>query len=677
LPEARRHWLNVCNFTKRFNFRKQRFVNTSAKPTSLAKVMQLLVWVLGLLYVFSRLIPCHSVSEYALYVPVDDAWAQVMHVAYAQHMQFGRDIVFTYGPWGFLARGYYPPTYPVSVMAWLVLSLVFIWAGWRLARHFTNNQVLAWLWLIGFTAATGMPLGNDISNRLTAWGLLLLFLHFFVEEGAFSPLQAALVFTLGWLGLVKFTGLMEGGFLVVLVVADNIVRHRRFTWVIPVWLAGIVFFWLLAGQHLGWLWPFLKNSWEVANGYTDAMYLGRILVWDALIYVVLGLGFCVLGAMLARSAGRGILCALGIGGILFLSFKQGFVRGDSTHEITAVLALLLAGLAGVGVAVTQKNRTRFLAAILFGAAIIFVVSLSTQQKVAETFPRQLAGTFTPGNLFAPVIALGTDHLQVEYEKKVADLGGATSPPLQGGADLYSYCQEALFANGITYHPRPVIQSYSAYTPALAKMNADWLRTGQAAPNLFFAIQLIDDRFPSLDDGLSWPELLTLYDIKGVSDESGKYLFLSRSPTARKYHLWPLPEATVKLGQTFPLSPATNGLIWAEIEVKKTLVGSLLSFFYKPTELMVGVKLADQRKQFCRLIPGVASAGFLLSPYIADNRSFLALAQGNKTVLAPEAVVSMVIFDVAKPDASLCYQSPVKIRFYRLEFPAQDSNVQVP
>ncbi len=267
-------------------------MNTSAKPTGLARVIQLLVWVLGLLYAASRLIPCHPVSDYASYLPVDDAWAQVMHVAYAQHMQFGRDIVFTYGPWGFLARGYYPPTYLISVVAWAALASVFFCAGWRLARYFTNNQAIVWLWLTGFTALASLPTGDDISNRLTAWGVLLLFLHFFVEEGAFSPLQAALVFTLSWLGLVKFIGLIEGGLLVAVVAADNIVRHRRFPWIIPVWLAGIVFFWLLAAQHPGLLWPFLKNSWEVAEGYTDAMRTGDVFDLRPLIYVLLGAGFC-------------------------------------------------------------------------------------------------------------------------------------------------------------------------------------------------------------------------------------------------------------------------------------------------------------------------------------------------------------------------------------------------
>ena len=650
-------------------------MNTSAKPTGLARVIQLLVWVLGLLYAASRLIPCHPVSDYASYLPLDDAWAQAMHVAYAQHMQFGRDIVFTYGPWGFLARGYYPPTYLISVVAWVALASVFLCAGWRLARYFTSNQVIVWLWLMGFTALASLPAGDDISNRLTAWGVLLLFLHFFVEERAFSPLQAALVFTLGWLGLVKFAGLIEGGFLVAVVAADNIVRHRRFPWIIPVWLAGIVFFWLLAAQHPGLLWPFLKNSWEVVNGYTDAMSYGDLFVPLPLIYVLLGAGFCFLGGMLIRAPRWrvAVFFVPGMAGILFLSFKQGYVRSDDYHEIYAIISLLLIGLACLAVAATRKNR------LLPGAVGLFCASISLSWNISvgpkDGLLSEWVRTFSPYNLLSPIVSLTTHDLRNDYEKSLGQMReGIPLPPVRGGADVYSYFQNILFANGLEYQPRPVIQSYSAYTPGLAKMNADWLRSDRAATNVFFATRTIDGRYPSLDDGLSWPELLTRYDLKGLSDPAGTYLWLARSPTPRKYELHLLQETNVPLGTSF-LPPMTNGLVWAEIEVKKTLPGDMFSFFYKPTTLMVKVKLADQSEHDCRLVPGMASAGFLLSPYIDGNKSFAALAQGNGTMLAPQAVVTVMIYDQAKPGTSLCYQSPAKIRFYRLEFPAQKINFQ--
>jgi hypothetical protein len=642
-------------------------VNSAAKPTNLSYVIRLLAWGLGLLYVFSRLIPCHLVSDYTMDTPIDYAWGQALHVAFARHMQFGRDIVFTYGPWGFLARGYYPPTYLISVAARLVLAGVFIWAGWRVARSFTNNQVVIWLWLTGFTAMASLPLGNDMNSLLVAWGILLLFLHFLVEETVFSPLQAVLVLTLGWLGLVKFTGFVEGVVLVAVIALDNVFRHRRFPWIVPVWLLGIIFFWLLAGQEPGLLWPFLKNSWMVAGGYTDAMSQGDMFVRSALVYGVIGAGFCGLGGLLARPlrGPGGILFVSGLGGILFLSFKQGYVRNEDIHEIVAALTLLLIGLACVAVG-------------LLCAASLFASLAIGRKAHAKSFCRQLVQTFSPYNLLSPIVSLTTHRLQDEYEKRVARIkNGMPLPPVAGGTDLYSYSQNILLANGLDYHPRPIIQSYSAYTPALAKMNAQWLQRDSAATHLFFAIQGLDRRFPSQDDGLSWPELLTRYDLKGISSQSGTFLCLSRSPMPREYHLQPLQEMTVMLGTLFTLPTVTNGPVWAEIEVKKNLIGDLLSFFYKPTSLMVDITLADQAKKTRRLVPGIVSTGFLLSPYIASNASFLALAKGDETALSGNAVVAMRLHESRRSGLSFCYQPQIKIRLYRLDFPAQAISFQVP
>jgi len=606
-------------------------------------------------------------------MPLDNGWAQILHVAYARHLQFGQEVVFTYGPWGFLARGYYPPTYLISVAAWLALASVFVCAGWRLARHFTNNHLLAWLWLIGFTLFASLPPGDDINNRLVAWAVLLLFLHFFVEDRAFTPLQAALVFTFGWLGLVKFTGLILGGLFVVLIAANSIAKYRRFPWIIPVWLAGIVFFWLLAGQNLDLLWPFLRNSWSIAGGYTDAMSIGGVLSLKLLIFAGVGLGFCWLAGVLALSSRgwTGAFFVLGIAGMIFLSFKESYVRNDNSHEMTAVMNLLLIALAFLAVTAPQKK------ALVPVAIILAMLSLAYTDYPGEIL-RQSAQTFTPHNLLCPLVNLDNRELQDDYEKSQAKLREQTYlPPVSGPVDFYSFHQELLFAYGMDYRPRPAIQSYSAYTLDLARMNADWLRTDQAAPTLFFGIQVFDDKFPAMDDGLSWPELLTRYDISGLSDKFGNYLVLSRSPQRREYQLQPLPPATITLGRPFAPPTLTNGLVWAEIDIKKTLAGDLQSFLDKPSALMADLKLADGSRHRCRIVPDVARAGFLLSPYIQNNRSFLALAQGDQTLLSSKAIVSLTLWENEQPGAFQCYQPQVDIRLFRLDIPAQPTNLKYP
>lgn len=630
-----------------------------------------------ILYVFSRFIPCSSVNDYPVVSVLDNAWTQDLHAAFAGRLQFGTDIVFTHGPWGFLARGYYPPTYLVSVIAWIILSLVFICAGWRLACHFSDNRVVAGLWLVGFTAAASMPPGDDFNARLVAWGVLLLFLHFFVEECAFTPIKALLVVSLGWLSLVKFTGLMESAMVVAVIAVDNIFRHRRFPWIVPLWVASFMFFWVAAGQHLSSLGPFLCNSWRITGGYTEAMmFTGKAETRDVVCFLLIAMLLCALTGRVAWSRYRflGVLPLAGLGTILFIAFKLGYVRCDR-HETGSAMALVLISLGCLAVAWPGSKRAAGAAACLLIASTLFASSVFNCWLPNDGLRKQLAGTFSIYNLLAPVAGPYTGYLRSEYEKNLANERKAHPlPPIEGNADLYSYDQTILFAHALPYQPRPVMQSYSAYTPELAEMNAAHLRTARAASNILFAVQTIDDRFPSLDDGRSWPELLTLYDLKGASDEDGTFLLLSRATAPREFHLTPIQNTSARFGEPVPLPAATTGPVWVEIEIKKSLAGTVVSTFYKPPVLMLTVSLQDRTQRRFRLVPGMAGGGFLLSPLVADNRSFAALASTGRQNLAGLEVVSMTISAGTVSGSTRCYQSPMPVRFYRLDYPLQDFKI---
>ncbi|MGA2280976.1 MAG: hypothetical protein ABSG80_11815 [Verrucomicrobiota bacterium] len=633
------------------------------------------------LYVFSRFIPCNSVDDYPIIDGIENAWAQALHVAFSQHWQFGQDIVFTYGPWGFLARGYYPPTYPVSVIAWIILSLVYLCAVWRLACHLSDNRLVAGLWLVGFTAIASIPVGDDFNTRLVAWGVLLLFLHFFVEKCAFTPIQALLAVSLGWLSLVKFTGLMESAMLVAVVAADNIFRHRRFPWIVPLYVASLMFFWVAAGQYFSSLGPFLCNSWRITGGYTEAMMLtGKAETRDAICFLLIAVLLCALTGRVAWSrtgSWGGSLLLAGLGTILFIVFKLGYVRNDR-HEITSAMALLLISLACFALAWPGGKRAAGAASCLLIASTLFASSVFNCWLPGDGLWKQIAGTFSIYNLFAPVAGPFTGYLRSHYENNLAIERKANPlPSIGGNADLYSHDQTILFAHVLSYQPRPIIQSYSAYTPELAKMNAAHLRTARAASNILFAVQPLDGRFPSLDDGRSWPELLTLYDLKGASDDKGTFLLLSRAAVARKFQLIPLQNTSARFGEPVTLPDATNGPVWVEIEIKKSLAGIVVSTLYKPPVLMLTVLLQDHTERRFRLVPGMAGGGFLLSPLIADNRSFAKIASTGLQDLAGLEVVSMTISAGTGSGATRCYQSPMPVRFCRLDYPLQDFNINWP
>ena len=183
-------------------------------------------WLAGastLLYVCSRFVPCTPPSPHDV---IEDTYIQFLHTAFAQHLQFGRDVVYPFGPWGLLYGGYNPATYWVCVTAWLGLSVVFWWAGWKVARELLRNEWAAWIWFMAFTAVAGLPVFTLVDARLTAFIVLLWLVCFFVEGRAFVLVRVALVAALGLLSLCKSNVLVGTVLVLVIITLDGIVRRR-------------------------------------------------------------------------------------------------------------------------------------------------------------------------------------------------------------------------------------------------------------------------------------------------------------------------------------------------------------------------------------------------------------------------------------------------------------------
>ena len=150
--------------------------------------------------------------------------------------------------------------------------------------------------------------------------------------------------------------------------------------------------------------------------------------------------------------------------------------------------------------------------------------------------------------------------------------------LQGTVDVYSFEQSALLSRGYDWDPRPVFQSYSAYTPELIRNNEQHLRGSGAPDHIVFQLETIDDRLPALDDGLSWPAMLDNYR---VAEVSGDWVHLARNPgplrAESRFTL--LGTTSAQLGQEVAVPPGT-GPVFAQIELAPSFYGRLVDTAYK-------------------------------------------------------------------------------------------------
>lgn len=210
------------------------------------------------------------------------------------------------------------------------------------------------------------------------------------------------------------------------------------------------------------------------------------------------------------------------------------------------------------------------------------------------------------------------------------------PILQGTTDIYSYNQTYLISSQNIWSPRPIFQSYSVFNQDLAEDNKKHLQGKHRPDNIIFKIEPIDQRIPSLEDGASWPLLLTNYQ---PDHSTNDFLFLHKKENPRQTNLTLSKRESHVLGEQVDIPE--KQLLFAKIELKPTVLGTLATILFKPQQLQITLKLNNGTTKQYRLVANMAKSTFLLSPLIEDTLEFSLLYKKNNELNAKK-VKSMVI-----------------------------------
>src|SRR2546425_10411134 len=276
---------------------------------------------------------------------IDDALSEKSVLSYAHEhgMQFGTDIVFTYGPLGFLtSRHFFPQTASLRMVVDVLLSfgvsLGICLVAWRLKLFWRCLLLSVFVFL---TANLDPRADLLIYAGLLCWGLLIL-----VECGWrlwFCGLGFILFAVFGI--LVKANFLFVAGLGAVTVTSDLILRRRYRTasgFIVGLG-ATLISGWLLSGQLFSHLTAFLGNTIPIIKGYDQAVGLDGIetfkwrgllvatLAMAALIVRVFTVDISIYAVSFRVTQLRRLILLLWLGSFLFAVWKHGFVRADLYH----------------------------------------------------------------------------------------------------------------------------------------------------------------------------------------------------------------------------------------------------------------------------------------------------------------------------------------------------------
>jgi hypothetical protein len=716
---------------------------------------------------------------------VESSWSSVLTYAHQEGLQLGKEIVFTYGPLGFLTIPCFSGSFVAlrlifDVVLSLAVSIPLCLLAWRLS--------IAWRFLL---LCTFLVVTSNIQSEaqdlliyvgLFCWGFLCLQesgLRLWVHVACFI-LFASLT------SLTKLTCLVAAGVSVGAIATDLALRKAatrsadfqsavspignrqspasephvpsarqtvslrysrlkiyatRPAATIGLFILLLIPGWLFNGQSLLLLPTFFSRGFLMAGKYDQTMGLEPSLA--ALIFGLLAAG-AALTAVIVRCRNafepshplrrwRQCVLLIWLTSLIFLTWKHGFVRADSIHVFflagfLPVITLLIqapfhdyerVGRATPcarqswldeprgrrdGAAMTSFGAFLAIACCTFSLVTVGIVIQPDHLRLALPLRRAVQNTVT---LLGPGAYRQRMDQRLELERTRMALPDLHRIIGSSTVDVFGNLPSYAVLNSMNYRPRPVFQSYAAYSAPLTKLNQQFYLSESRPDYVICFLAPIDSRFPTLEDGLTLCNLLINYDL--AASEDAFVLLKSRQQPATEtdpklprasymrpaiavsspshpleeragerrplhtrldgeralsdpQHLKLLTEGTIRVGERIDLTSFGNQNTWLEIAINPSLAGRLRQFLYQPPAIRLAVWDDAGRPiatQFRAPAPMLA-AGFLASPLILNNATITNF-YASGPMIRPAAYA--VELDAA---ATTFWGNLIRFRLYKIE-----------
>lgn len=572
---------------------------------------------------------------------LDPSWRVALGHFFVHQTKFGSEVVLTYGPLGYIMGNTYageqwwPLIFGQAALA-LVSAAVIVSLFARLTWR-TRLVSVAFFFLFGVgyedalhmlvIAIAGYELLRRAGTGTSVWTLFLVGVLAFFSQIKFTDFLLSL-FTVG-------------------VAGAHAVSHGKWKYAAALagaYLSMFLAIWLACGQSVADLPLYLRSSWEISQGYQDAMGIPTppTPLLAGLIVLALLVAYSLVHLWLQQDRRRAVANVLLLGAFVFLNWKHGFVRSDG-HMIGFFFCALLP-LTSYPALLDDDGR--FPRAHKAALALGVLVSLWGIESALWGVTRNALGNFQSrviGNIdqitsWKAMRKTYADSLQLKQSEY--DLHQIREIVGQASLDIIGFEQGIAIFNRFNYQPRPLIQSYFTFTPYLAQRNADYFLSDRAPEYCLVKIQPIDERAAMMDDPFVMNIIVRRYDY--VTTEKGFQLW-KRNPGAFDASvLRPTPARTteVNFGDAYSIADLNGKPVWLTVDVPLSFFGKLRRFLYKPS--IVSLTLTDQNgaKRTYRLPLPIGRTGFLVSPFVEDPVGYILYASNRPQRLVRDIAVEI-------------------------------------
>lgn len=560
---------------------------------------------------------------------LDGSWVIGVNELVGSPYHFGADVVYTYGPLGFLLAPL-PMGHNLAwaQLFWVATYALFFWAIWRLRRRVLSDRIF-WLFALLLTTAMALTIGLVGEHRLLALFALVLVLAG-EETGPWWPplvlgaVTATFFFMKTSLGAAAL--LMALGVVAVELLHNWRPASRRLLLAAAGFAAAFAGWSALLLGSLPALVRWVHSCRDIAGDYSVAQsVVGKP---EILVLGVLGLAVMerlVEGSFFARAW---LTVPVSLGALFAL--KQGFTRQD--RHVLGFFPFLLALVAILYVCAEDGRRRR---QAVIGFCCVLALSLVTLAEYDRDSLRPAAGYMAGrggiGNLIS-LFRMRTvgNQLAAQGERQLwpSRLDPRKVERIQaekGKVGVMPWEISLVPANHLDWQPTWVLQSYVAHTVWLDHENAASISGAKAPLWMLLAYDDVDGRNLLQSVPLTMRAVLETYQLAEGVDRAG-WLLLRKRGLPEPLALKPLSNARV-----FPKAwcevPWRDSLVFVSVDMRLNVLGRAARLFFRVPPVLLECQLEDGSLYASRLIPGTAASGIPIGCVIRSAQELEGLFLG--------------------------------------------------
>ncbi len=594
----------------------------------------------------------YLVDKGPTWLGLDASWQMMLNYASARHWLFGKDIIYTYGPLGYLSTRY---GFGVPLWQFICFDLLVVVNFFFVFKDFIFSSFSRVLGV--FTIFCISLLVNRFYGSDTSW-VLLFFLYYWFYKSYTNPktiyfVMIGLLLVLSFyikqntwlLGSIAFTA-----HLVNLHIAKKIKAGYGigiFVIVAVVFVVSSVFF------HIS-IEGYIKNSFEIIKGYNDIMYLdedhpGLQTGVYTLLYALLWL-FIIQAVVLVKGKNYTMLFfpVISILYVLLVS-KQATLRGDVQHLsefFCCAPLMLITGSIFFGRSEFIQSAQVIIFIVVAGALILMNDTRQVGKALQDRYmaPREYIREMHD---YSSAQHLDQKEKRVIPERLLNTIG--TAP-----IDIFPWDCEYLIENKLNYTPRPVFQSFTAYTAPLEKVNYDFYQS-KGPRFVIYDYDAIDGRYPFNDECLVNLFLVKNYSVADTFTGNERWrVLLQKKEKTEPLIFTDDKEDHLNIADEVPV----RGFSFLKINVAYNLAGKINAFFFKPPQLKIMFLKAGGEWATYRTSPELLKGGVYVGRFINDNRDFVRLLSLNDSL--PEIKRVKLSFD------SSCFSPGMTVEYFNVK-----------